>query len=263
MRTTEGTDLERIKRLEVYPKCVLALMVVMVLVFAVLYPVTIARVGFLYHDVILVPEQIGGDTVYSGKLDGKQAAFTVSADRSVIFEYDGRTCGPYTAKEDETALPKDRPMSEHMTGVEVYEAGKLLFRGGVFESSEDELWLYNEDGSLYGFGAVAVTSNGITLDGDGNVVDTFEPSVSDVLKLMGGPEPEHKGEALAWFAGAFLCVLNALAILFADELFRWNLAFQIRNAEDAEPTELEIAGRYISWAVIAIAALVVFVMGLR
>ena len=150
-----------------------------------------------------------------------------------------------------------------MTGVEVYDAEKLLFRGGVFESSEDELWLYNEDGSLYGFGAVAVTSNGITLDGDGNVVDTLEPSVSDVLKLMGGPKLEHKGEGLAWFAGAFICVLNALAILFADELFRWNLSFQIRNAEDAEPTELEIAGRYISWAVLVIAALVVFVMGLR
>lgn len=255
--------MERIKRLELYPKCVLALMVAMVLVFAVLYPVTIARVGFLYHDVILVPEQIGGDIVYSGKLEGKRAAFTVSADKSVLFEYDGKTYGPYTVREDATALPKERPMSEHMTGVNVYEGKTLLFRGGVFESSEGDLWLYNEDGSLYGFGAVAVTSNRITLDGDGNVVDTFEPSVSDVLKLMGGPALEHKGEALAWFAGAFLCVLNVLAILFADELFRWNLAFQIRNAEDAEPTELEIAGRYISWAAVAVAALVVFVMGLR
>ena len=52
-------------------------------------------------------------------------------------------------------------------------------------------------------------------------------------------------------------------ILFADELFRWNLAFRIRNAEDAEPSELELAGRYITWTVLPLAALAVFVIGLR
>ena len=48
--------------------------------------------------------------------------------------------------------------------------------------------------------------------------------------------------------------------MFADELFRFNLAFRIRDAGRAEPSEWEIAGRYISWAVLpvvlALAALV-------
>lgn len=127
--------MERIKRLEVYPKCMLALMVVMVLVFAVLYPVTIAHVGFLYHDVILVPEQVGGDTVYSGKIEGKPAAFTVSADKHVIFEYGGRTYGPYAVREDATARPKDDLMLDHMNGVNVYEAGTLLLRGACLKAA--------------------------------------------------------------------------------------------------------------------------------
>ena len=60
-----------------------------------------------------------------------------------------------------------------------------------------------------------------------------------------------------------MCGVNAVMILFADELFRWNLAFRIRNAEDAEPSELELAGRYITWTVLPLAALAVFVIGLR
>ena len=39
----------------------------------------------------------------------------------------------------------------------------------------------------------------------------------------------------------------ACSILFADELFRWNMAFQIRNADQAEPSDWEIASRYIFW----------------
>ena len=46
-------------------------------------------------------------------------------------------------------------------------------------------------------------------------------------------------------------------------MFRWDLAFRIRNVEQAEPSECEIAGRYIAWVVLPIIALVLFVMGLQ
>ena len=61
----------------------------------------------------------------------------------------------------------------------------------------------------------------------------------------------------------FICVLNALSILFADELFRWNLVFRISNADHAEPSDWEIAGRYISWTCMSIMALVLFIIGLQ
>ena len=81
--------------------------------------------------------------------------------------------------------------------------------------------------------------------------------------MLNEPELTHKGEAYVWVAAVFICILNALTILFADELFRWDLAFRIRNTEKVEPSEWEIAGRYIGWTVMTIMALVIFVMGLQ
>ena len=94
-------------------------MIAMVLIFAVVYPMTISRVGFEYKDTILVPSQENGGTVYSGKIQGQQARFTVSEDKTVVFQHGNKTYGPYTAKEDPTAIPKDEEMAEYMTGVEL------------------------------------------------------------------------------------------------------------------------------------------------
>ena len=149
-----------------------------------------------------------------------------------------------------------------MIGVEIRRGEDILFRGGVLETG-DSYWLYNEDGTLDTFGFFYVTSNGIERDADGNVIDPVEPSPSTILELMNDPELTHKGEWSAWFGAVFICVLNALSILFADELFRWNLAFQIRNVDHAEPSDWEIAGRYISWTVMTIMALVIFITGLQ
>lgn len=66
-----------------YQKSILIFMLAMALVFAVVYHMTIARVGVLYQNAIFVPAEENGVTVYSGKLRGKQAEFTVSADKTV------------------------------------------------------------------------------------------------------------------------------------------------------------------------------------
>ena len=58
-------------------------MIVMVLVFNILYPITIAREGFEYKNAILIPHQENGNTIYSGKIQGKQASFAVYADKTV------------------------------------------------------------------------------------------------------------------------------------------------------------------------------------
>ena len=50
--------------------------------------------------------------------------------------------------------------------------------------------------------------------------------------------------------------LSALAMLYADELFRWNLSFQIQNAKTAERSEWEMMTRYLSWTVLTIMLLV-------
>lgn len=254
--------MQRIKNLNGYQKGLLLLMLAMALVFAVVYHMTIARVGVLYQNAIFVPAEENGVTVYSGKLRGKQAEFTVSADKTVSFRCDGQTYGPYTVKEDPTARPEDEFGREVMTGVEIRDGEELLFRGGFWQS-DGSFWLRNADGSMDLGMQTYVVENGVKKDSDGNIIDPAKPSASDILRLVFDPELTHKGTWLAWLGAVFLSILNAVSILYADELFHWNLSFQIRNAEAAEPSEWEMMKRYISWTVFVIAALIVYFLGLQ
>lgn len=254
--------MDKIKRLNPYQKCILIVMTAMALFFAVMYSMTIQRVGFEYRDTILVPRQENGSTVYSGKIKGQSAQFTVSEDKTVIFRYGDQTYGPYTVREDPAAIPKNEEMAGSMAGVELRQGEELLFRGGVLDTG-DFLWLYNEDGTPNQLGISFVTGDGVERDENGKIMDPMAPSPSTILKLIRDPALTHKGEGLVWFGAVLICLLNALSILFADELFRWNLSLQIRNADEAEPSDFEMAGRYVSWTALTIAALVVFMIGLQ
>ena len=254
--------MEKIKNLNLYQKGVILFMVAISLLFAVIYQMTIRRVGFEYKDAILVPAQEQGSIVYSGKIKGKQARFTVSDNQTVVFQYGDITYGPYTAEEDPTAVPEDVERTESMTGVEIRQGEEILFRGGVLKT-EYIYWLYNEDGSMDDGEYFYVTVDGVRIDENGREIDPMEPTADVILKILDNPKLTHKGEWFPWFAGVGICILNIVSILFADELFRWNLSFQIRNADSAEPSEWEIAGRYLGWTVLAICALVMFITGLE
>lgn len=244
--------MDRIKELGRYQKILLLLMAVMILAFTVIYPIVTARSGFLYEGTILVPSEEDGCTVYSEKIYGTAATFTVSADKTVIFQYGNTVYGPYTVKEDPTAIPKDSDLQTQMTGIELRCGGEIVFRGGVVNSGDWRM-LYNEDGSFDLLRSITATMS------DG----TMEPSVSTILDLTDGPALTHKGTWLGWFGGVLICVIAALTMLFADELFRWNASFLVRNAEEAEPSDWEIAGRYITWTVLPVMAAVIFILGLK
>lgn len=251
--------MERIWRLSRYQKGILVVMIVMALVFAVVYPVTISRVGYAYRDTILVPGEENGNRAYSGRLRGEKAIFTVSEDGTVLFQHGERTYGPYTAMEDPTAVPEGEEAGGGMIGVEIRKGDAILFRGGIYEG----YWLFREDGTPDSFGFSYITSDGVEWDENGNIVDPVEPSALNIWEVMNGPELAHKGEGLAWFAAVFVCLLNGFAILFADELFRFGLSFRISNVDDAEPSDWEIAGRKIGWTAMTVVALVIFVIGLQ
>lgn len=254
--------MEKIKNLGLFQKIVLVFLVVLVLVFMVVYSTTIAKEGFAYENAILVPKEENGNTAYVGKIKGEPAKFIVSKDKTVEFYHGDKIYGPYVSKEDPSAIPKDEELSDSMVGLELYEGDKILFRGGIMEHGDDR-WLFNEDGSLQHMFISWGTSNGTEYDENGNIIDPMEPTIYEIIDLMAGPEMTHKGDWEAWLGGTVICIFTAVYILFADEMFRWDLAFRIRNVEQAEPSECEIAGRYIAWVVLPIIALVLFVMGLQ
>lgn len=264
--------MERIRSLDRYQKGILLILAVMILVFSVIYPVTTARKGFAYKGAILVPVQENGNTVYSGKIEGERACFTVYADKTVEFQYGDEAYGPYTAREDPTAISEELAAEfdggVHLTGIELRKGEEIFFRGSVMDVTGrgDYRRIFNENGSLEieSLGIdISASPDAILLDERGNVIDQMEPSASAILNLMAGPELVHKGEWGAWFGGVCVCIFTVVSILFADELFRWDLSFRIRNAKQAEPSEWEMTSRYLGWALMAVVALILFVSGLR
>lgn len=253
--------MKKFKSLDGYQKGVLVVMLVMALIFAVIYPKTLSSVGYRYNDAMLVQTQENGNTVYTGKIKGKQAQFIVSNNNTVVFNYGDKSYGQFTMKEDSTAIPDREDLAEQMIGIEIHNGDKLLFRGGVLETGDD-FWLYDEDGTLNYFDFSYDTGDGIERDENGNVIDRMKPSAFTIYDLLNNPTLTHKGVSLAWFGAVFISIVNALSILFIDELFRFNLAFQIRNVDNAEPSDWEVARRYIGWTVVTIMVLVIYIMGL-
>ena len=247
--------MERFKTLDYRQKWIFLIMGVMVLVFTILYPVTLSRVGYSYRDAILVPHEAEGTTVYSGKIQREAASFTVTQDKTVTFQYGDFTYGPYTVKEDPQAAPESGDLADSLSGVEIWRQDSRLFRGGVQKLEQNGWLLYNENGTLYNIETEIIFSGN-------NSAEQMEPSLATILDLAMGPELTHKGHWLPWFLGILLCVVNAVSILYADELFRFWLPFRIESPELAEPTDLEITGRYFGWGAMLIGIFVVFVIGL-
>ena len=109
----------RIKNLNPYQKIILIILAAMFVVFTVAYVLVTSRVGFAYKDAILCPSDERGNTVYTGRIKGETASFTVTPDKVVTFSYGNKTYGPYIAHEDPTAVPEDDELSDYMTGVEL------------------------------------------------------------------------------------------------------------------------------------------------
>ncbi len=254
---------ERIRNLSGYQKAILLAMAAMVLVFSVVYLLTVRRVGYLYQGTILVPTQEDGATVYTGSIRNTAAQFRVT-ENQVTFRYGDTQYGPYTMESDPTAVPSQQDSEEGFVGIEIRDKGKVVFRGGV-QKLQDHYFFIHSDGSsdlhnLYYEDAVTgVVYNAET----GEVHDRMAPTIRDIYALLTTPPLTHKGEGMAWLAGVVICIVNAATLLFADELFHWKMSFLLRNAEGAEPSDWQLGQRFISGAALGILALVVFVLGLQ
>ena len=251
----------RIKQLGRDQRVILCFMLIMIVMFTIVYSITIAREGFLYKDAILIPSQENGVITYSGKIEGEQAVFTVSEDKSIEFQYGDKVYGPYIIKEDATAIPDDSMMLEGMMGIEIHQGQEVIFRGSAMKMTD--YWLLeNADGSA-NINMFAEQSDGTVIDENGNIIDPMEPSVSTILEVANGPELTHKGTWFIWFGAVLFCCFTAITMIFADELFRLKLAFQVRNVESVEPSDWEMTGRHVAWVVGPIIALILFIVGLK
>lgn len=251
--------MERIRNLDRYPKILLLSLLAMAVIFAGVYGFVTSRKGYLYGDTILVPTREGGTTLYSGKIDGQESTFTVTAD-TVIFLRGETAYGPYILREDPAAIPEGDPLAAYMTGILITDDGQPFFRGGMMEDGH-ALHLFQQDGSpLYDI--IVTMSDGTETYVDGKLVDPFEPSPYTVVSLLRGPELTHKGEWSAFLTCLLLSAILAVSILFADELFRFRMSFRVQDVNALEPSDWELASRHIGWGLLTGLILILYFVGL-
>ncbi|OUN14013.1 hypothetical protein [Flavonifractor sp. An91] len=234
-------------------------LIVIVAVFSVLYFFIGRRYGVEYQDALYFLNSEGGATVYSAKVDGQSASFTVEGN-TVTYHWGDTVYGPYTVREDPTAAPGGEWESLDLIGVEIREEDSILFRGGY---TEDLFLFIREDGEpdsdLF---HVTYSVNGVEHDADGNVVDPHRPSLSTLIRFSQLPQADaHRGNSLMWFLGLFLAGIAALLIKFDDTLFRLHLSFRVKYPEDAEPSDWEIFSRIFSWIAFTLLSLGLFIAG--
>ena len=251
----------RWKQLNRFQQVLFLAQIALLVMFSVLYPIFTRQTGISYRGALLLRSVQGENTVYSGKVDGTPVTFTVSPDQTLMFQASENIPVSYTVTEDSTAVPEGNDMSEVLTGVEVRRDGEILFRGGWFLDGSFDYLVDQDSGTR--FPSLSVSVDGIQYDANGQPVQpSLEPDASEVLNLIFSPTLVHRGDGMAYLGGTFLVVINAVLILFADELFRFNLRFQIRDPERAEPSEWELSSRYVGWIVLAVSAAVVYILGL-
>ena len=253
--------MERIKALNRYQKGILLLLIVMVSVFTVVYFIAFSKTGFVYHDAFLVKESDGGDTVYTGYVDGRELSYTVTEENAVICRYGSKTYGPFTVQKDPSAVPKSNGRAEDMVGVEIREGESILFRGGVL-MNEDHMVLVDEKTGDPTYD-ITVSGDGITYDSEGNIIEPMKPSAHMILRLLAGPELIKGGNFWAWLGGILFAGMTAVSILFAEELFHFRMSFRVQYAELTEPTEWEMITRYAGWTLGIVATLIIFFSGLN
>ena len=249
--------MNRFRELERFPKILLIVLLLMTVVFGAVYGITASRVGYLHNDEIFVPRQENGATLYEATVDGQDCVFTVTGD-TVTLVWGSKTYGPYTVREDPTAVPDGHPQ---MTGIEILDGQKVYFRGGMTDMDTD-FWLVNEDGSHTDSMSYTL-SNGVEYDMNGNPIDHMKPVPYQIVSLLRGPELTHKGDWIGFLIGIFCAAATAVSILFADELFYLSICFRVENAETAEPSDWYIASRSIGWFLLTLMTGAAFLMGLR
>lgn len=238
-------------------RILLLLQVFLFILFLILYATIGCQQVIKYQDALFRRRTDGDIIFYSGKLNGETAVFTVSPGPVVKYRWGDTLYGPYIITEDPTAVPDEEDLPEYiistrfLTGVEVREGSDTLFRG-AFLTSGSVFLVLSEDGTPYSPVSVVVGSN-----------TKMEPSVRSILRIACAPDPTPRGHWELFLLGAFVCVINAVSILFADTLFRFHLQFRVKYPEDAEPSDWELFSRWVGWVVLTITALVLFIVGLN
>ena len=255
--------LEKWRTLSRLPRALLLVLAAMLVVFTVLYPLLLRQEGILYQRSLLVRSEAGGLTRYAGRVEGQRAVFTVSPAGEVTFQLGEAAYGPYTVALDPSAVPQGHELADMLTGVEIREGDEVFFRGGWYHHGGLSQLVWEDGRYLDIFGVtVSVGGGGYRTLSEEQGTDPGAPTAASLLEVALDPELTHRGDWVFYFLGLLCSAMAASSIWFADALFRWNLRFQIRDPERAEPSDWELFSRKACWCILTGLALMSYLLGL-
>lgn len=247
---------EKWKELSLFQRVLLVILTAMILGFGIATPIVGARKGIEYRDTLLYFTREGEVRRYAGWIGGRRAEFTVTPERTVEYRWGEEVYGPYQVVEDPAAAPE-----HYMTGLEIRQGGRVLFRGG-FMGGEWPI-LYGEDGEP--FDILSITfggSGGKVYDSNGKELsqrDLHEPGLSTVARLaLREPELTHRGGFGLYLLVTLLAAFNMFQICFPGFMFRWSIMWHVRDPYAAEPSDFYITMEKIEWVVLTVAAAVLY-----
>lgn len=236
-----------------FQRVLLLLQAFLILLFLPIY-CTIGSQQVVWYDGAALRCHTDGEiTTYSGRVNGQAAVITVSPGPVVEYQFGDALYGPYSIISDPSAVPSEEAMPmiigdiRALSGVEIRQGDRVLFRGSYLNSGSTFL-AFDETGE-WATSSMLASDSGL--------------SAKDILQIALAPQIVQRGHIEGFLLGLLLCVACAVSIVYADELFRFHLAFQIRDPENAEPSDWELFGRSLSWVVLTVLSLILFVFGLN
>ena len=240
--------MKRFKELAAYNKIVIIISMIMILIFSILYVLTLSKEGIYHGDVFFRKENVDGKICYVGVIEAKDISFILEDDHTISYMIDDIDHGTYTIDKDIKVDPLD---------VTLKKDGEVIFKGDVIIG--DDINLIDENGDVV-FDMTIDTGNG-KYDLEGNKIDPSVPSKHFIMRLF-TDKTMHKGDISMFVYGVIIVIINIISILFEDELFRWQLHFRVKDADLVEPSSFEIISRKIVYVVFTALALMVFIIGL-
>ena len=239
---------EKWEEMSLLRRILVVILAVMIVGFGAATLIAGGQKGIEYRDTLLRLTQEGEVRRYAGRLDWKRTEFTVCPGRTVEYRWGDEAYGPYQIVEDPAAAPE-----YYMTGLEIYQDGKRVFRGG-YKPSGSWLVLYSEDGEPFGMVDFTVSAGGKTYDSNGKELtarDLHAPDLSTVARLaMDEPELTHRGHFGLYLLVTLLAAFNIFQICCPGLMFRWSIRWHVRDPYAAEPSDWYILMERIEWVVL-------------
>lgn len=88
----------------------------------------------------------------------------------------------------------------------------------------------------------------------------MKPSAATIVALVNGSELMHKGDSFIWLMYTLICVINAIFILFADDLDKLRLKLRFLSAKPANADKTE---QYACHALVIIGVLITYIICLK